>query len=195
MALKLFKISVTTSALVGDRAFVNNPKKFSQSFISHDGEVFLTKPSSSCLIQSSYSSIWWPCPRSCLLILSLHKYSLGPLQRLPRLPILECGEPSYWHGKPVPVTQSLLDMMGPVKTPNSEFIEKEPADLIKGIEIQHLYKVYHRGRTKHIAVKCLTMNMYRGQIAVLGHSGAGKTTTCFMLTGLNLYLLTWNSGR
>nr|XP_054310811.1 ATP-binding cassette sub-family A member 17-like [Pongo pygmaeus] len=67
--------------------------------------------------------------------------------------------PSYWHGKPVPVTQSLLDMRVPVKTPNSKFIEKEPTDLIKGIEIQHLYKVYHRGRTKHIAVKCLTMNM------------------------------------
>ncbi|XP_032123979.1 ATP-binding cassette sub-family A member 17-like [Sapajus apella] len=93
--------------------------------------------------------------------------------------------PSYWHGKPVLVTQSLLDMRGPVKAPNSEFIQEEPTDLIKGIEIQHLYKVYHRGGTKHIAVNCLTMNMYRGQITVLlGHNGAGKTTTCFMLTGL-----------
>ncbi|XP_074237865.1 ATP-binding cassette sub-family A member 17-like isoform X2 [Saimiri boliviensis] len=49
--------------------------------------------------------------------------------------------PSYWHGKPVFVTQSLLDMRGPVKAPNSEFIQEEPTDLIKGIEIQHLYKV------------------------------------------------------
>ncbi|XP_012502961.1 PREDICTED: ATP-binding cassette sub-family A member 3-like [Propithecus coquereli] len=93
--------------------------------------------------------------------------------------------PSYWHGKPVPFTQSLLDMRGPVKAPKSEFIQEEPTDLIKGIEIQHLRKVFPRGSTAHVAVKDLTMNLYRGQITVLlGHNGAGKTSTCFMLTGL-----------
>ncbi|XP_023369627.1 ATP-binding cassette sub-family A member 17-like [Otolemur garnettii] len=93
--------------------------------------------------------------------------------------------PSYWHGKPIPATRSLLNMRDPVKALKSEFIQKEPTDLIKGIEIQDLYKVFHRGRTKHIAVKGLTMNLYRGQITVLlGHNGAGKTSTCFMLIGL-----------
>ncbi|KAM4813631.1 LOW QUALITY PROTEIN: ATP-binding cassette sub-family A member 17-like [Urocitellus parryii] len=39
-------------------------------------------------------------------------------------------------------------------------------------------------RNAHIAVKDLSMNLYRGQITVLlGHNGAGKTTTCSMLTG------------
>nr|XP_010337353.1 ATP-binding cassette sub-family A member 17-like [Saimiri boliviensis boliviensis] len=56
--------------------------------------------------------------------------------------------PSYWHGKPVFVTQSLLDMRGPVKAPNSEFIQEEPTDLIKGIEIQHLYKLKGLSRQK-----------------------------------------------
>ncbi|XP_047390364.1 ATP-binding cassette sub-family A member 17-like isoform X3 [Sciurus carolinensis] len=93
--------------------------------------------------------------------------------------------PSYWHGKPIPGTHALLDMGDPNEAPKTEFMQEEPTDLIRGIEIQHLYKVFHRGRNAHIAVKDLSMNLYRGQITVLlGHNGAGKTTTCSMLTGL-----------
>ncbi|XP_073915574.1 ATP-binding cassette sub-family A member 17-like [Castor canadensis] len=93
--------------------------------------------------------------------------------------------PSYWFKKPVPVTQALLDMEDTEKTLKSKFIQEEPTDLIRGIEIQHLYKVFYRGRSKLIAVRDLSMNMYRGQITVfLGHNGAGKTTICSMLTGL-----------
>ncbi|KAJ8786558.1 hypothetical protein J1605_006047 [Eschrichtius robustus] len=45
--------------------------------------------------------------------------------------------------------------------------------------------VFYKGRDEHMAVKDLTMNLYQGQITVLlGHKGAGKTTTCGMLTGL-----------
>ncbi|KAB0401440.1 hypothetical protein E2I00_009224 [Balaenoptera physalus] len=45
--------------------------------------------------------------------------------------------------------------------------------------------VFYKGRDEHMAVKDLTMNLYQGQITVLlGHKGAGKTTTCVMLTGL-----------
>nr|XP_012599260.1 ATP-binding cassette sub-family A member 17-like isoform X4 [Microcebus murinus] len=100
--------------------------------------------------------------------------------------------PSYWHGKPIPATQSWLDMRDPVKALKSELFQEEPTDLIKGIEIQHLRKVFHRGKATHIAVKDLTMNLYRGQITVLlGHNGSGKTSTCFMLTGL----ITPSSGR
>ncbi|MBZ3879692.1 ATP-binding cassette sub-family A member 3, partial [Sciurus carolinensis] len=92
--------------------------------------------------------------------------------------------PSYWHGKPIPGTHALLDMGDPNEAPKTEFMQEEPTDLIRGIEIQHLYKVFHRGRNAHIAVKDLSMNLYRGQITVLlGHNGAGKTTTCSMLTG------------
>lgn len=45
-------------------------------------------------------------------------------------------------------------------------------------------QVYQTGKSKHVAVKGLTMNLYQGQITVLlGHNGAGKTTMCCMLTG------------
>ncbi|XP_077618904.1 ATP-binding cassette sub-family A member 17-like [Crocuta crocuta] len=93
--------------------------------------------------------------------------------------------PSYWHGQPVPLTRPALDMGDQDRSPNSKFIQEEPTNLKKGIEIQHLYKVYHTGKNTHVAVKDLTMNLYQGQITVLlGHNGAGKTTTCFVLTGL-----------
>ncbi|KAM5131749.1 LOW QUALITY PROTEIN: ATP-binding cassette sub-family A member 17-like [Callospermophilus lateralis] len=93
--------------------------------------------------------------------------------------------PSYWHGKPIPVTHALLDMGNPNEAPKKEFMQEEPTDLIRGIEIQHLYKVFYRRGNAHIAVKDLSMNLYRGQITVLlGHNGAGKTTICSMLTGL-----------
>lgn len=46
-------------------------------------------------------------------------------------------------------------------------------------------QVFYKGRDKHMAVKGLTMNLYQGQITVLlGHNGAGKTTVCCMLTGI-----------
>ncbi len=38
--------------------------------------------------------------------------------------------------------------------------------------------------SRKVAVKNLSLNMYKGQItALLGHNGAGKTTTMSMLTG------------
>ncbi|KAM9208982.1 ATP-binding cassette sub-family A member 17-like [Dugong dugon] len=93
--------------------------------------------------------------------------------------------PSYWQGKPIPLTHSMLQTDDSEDALKSKFIQEEPVGLIKGIEIQHLYKVFHKGRSKNTAVKDLTMNLYRGQITVLlGQNGAGKTTTCCMLAGL-----------
>uniref|UniRef100_F6XIP8 ATP binding cassette subfamily A member 17 n=1 Tax=Equus caballus TaxID=9796 RepID=F6XIP8_HORSE len=93
--------------------------------------------------------------------------------------------PSYWRGESKPLTRSVLDVGNPEKAPKNKFIQEEPTNLMKGIEIQHLHKVFHKGRNEHIAVKDLTMNLYQGQITVLlGHNGAGKTTTCSILTGL-----------
>ncbi|KAM7333088.1 hypothetical protein ACRRTK_006408 [Alexandromys fortis] len=87
--------------------------------------------------------------------------------------------------RPVPVTLPLLDMGEPEKPSRREFMQDEPTEQIKSVEILHLYKVFYRGRSKRVAVKDLSLNLFKGQITVLlGHNGAGKTTVCSILTGL-----------
>lgn len=59
------------------------------------------------------------------------------------------------------------------------FFEAEPADLVKGVCIQDLVKVF--GSSSRPAVDGLTLNFYESQItAFLGHNGAGKTTTLYV---------------
>lgn len=67
-------------------------------------------------------------------------------------------------------------------TPNQEeFFESEPDNLKAGIKVQNLRKVFD----KKVAVKSLSLNMFENQITVLlGHNGAGKSTTMSMLTGM-----------
>ncbi|XP_048350984.1 phospholipid-transporting ATPase ABCA3 [Sphaerodactylus townsendi] len=94
--------------------------------------------------------------------------------------------PSYWCGG----SQTILgkekeEEEDPEKALKSQFIEEEPSDLVSGIKIKHLFKVFKVGNKTREAVQDLTLNMYEGQITVLlGHNGAGKTTTLSMLTGL-----------
>uniref|UniRef100_A0A8C7EXA6 ABC transporter domain-containing protein n=1 Tax=Neovison vison TaxID=452646 RepID=A0A8C7EXA6_NEOVI len=100
----------------------------------------------------------------------------------------EYGVPKPWYffvmvsTGSVPLTRSVLDIGDLSRPAESKFFQEEPTSLMKGIEIQHLYKV---SADSHRAVKDLTLNLYQGQITVLlGHSGAGKTTLCCMLAGL-----------
>ncbi|XP_035474924.1 retinal-specific phospholipid-transporting ATPase ABCA4 isoform X1 [Scophthalmus maximus] len=63
------------------------------------------------------------------------------------------------------------------------FFEAEPADLVKGVCIQDLVKVF--GSSPVPAVDGLSISFYESQItAFLGHNGAGKTTTMSILTGM-----------
>ncbi|XP_068603937.1 retinal-specific phospholipid-transporting ATPase ABCA4-like [Brachionichthys hirsutus] len=63
------------------------------------------------------------------------------------------------------------------------FFEAEPFDLVKGVSVQHLVKVFSGGSRP--AVDGLTISFYESQItALLGHNGAGKTTTMSILTGM-----------
>ncbi|KAB0796441.1 hypothetical protein PPYR_10502 [Photinus pyralis] len=84
---------------------------------------------------------------------------------------------SFWCG---PRATKVEDFR---KTPlESSFYEKEPTHLRVGIKIERLRKEY---KQKRVAVRDLSLNMYRDQITVLlGHNGAGKTTTMSMLTGM-----------
>lgn len=59
------------------------------------------------------------------------------------------------------------------------FFEAEPVDLVKGVCIQNLVKVF-AGSSKP-AVDGLSLSFYENQItAFLGHNGAGKTTTMYV---------------
>lgn len=61
-------------------------------------------------------------------------------------------------------------------------IEETSGNMISGITLKNLRKVYQDGKT---AVVGLSLQMYQDQITVLlGHNGAGKSTVMSMLTGL-----------
>uniref|UniRef100_A0A8B9GRH0 P-type phospholipid transporter n=1 Tax=Astyanax mexicanus TaxID=7994 RepID=A0A8B9GRH0_ASTMX len=66
---------------------------------------------------------------------------------------------------------------------NTDRIEAEPSDLILGVAIHNLVKIYKKGAK--LAVNHLSVKFFEGQItSFLGHNGAGKTTTLSILTGL-----------
>lgn len=66
------------------------------------------------------------------------------------------------------------------------FFEAEPADLVKGVCIQDLVKVF--GNSSRLAVDGLSINFYESQItAFLGHNGAGKTTTMYVMQMLYIH--------
>uniref|UniRef100_A0A3P8SHL2 P-type phospholipid transporter n=1 Tax=Amphiprion percula TaxID=161767 RepID=A0A3P8SHL2_AMPPE len=78
--------------------------------------------------------------------------------------------PCYWLNSVAPVSEQ-------------PFFEAEPADLMKGVCIQDLVKVF--GSCAKPAVDGLSINFYESQItAFLGQNGAGKTTTMSILTGM-----------
>lgn len=67
------------------------------------------------------------------------------------------------------------DLLWPTE---QSFFEEEPADLVKGVCIQNLVKVF--SGSSNPAVDGLSINFYESQItAFLGHNGAGKTTTMY----------------
>ncbi|XP_012587144.1 PREDICTED: ATP-binding cassette sub-family A member 3 [Condylura cristata] len=93
--------------------------------------------------------------------------------------------PSYWCGAPGTLQGREGVDVDPEKVLRSEYFEAEPEDLVAGIKIKHLSKVYGAGSKRTVAVGDLSLSLYEGQITVLlGHNGAGKTTTLSMLTGL-----------
>lgn len=93
--------------------------------------------------------------------------------------------PSYWCGHPRTVLGKEDEDHDPEKALKTEYFEAEPENLVAGIKIKHISKVFKVGNKGKAAVRDLNLNLYEGQITVLlGHNGAGKTTTLSMLTGL-----------
>ncbi|XP_072455492.1 phospholipid-transporting ATPase ABCA3 [Notamacropus eugenii] len=93
--------------------------------------------------------------------------------------------PSYWCGNQRSMMGKEEEEDDPEKVLKTEYIEAEPEDLVAGIKIKHLSKMFMVRNKRKEAIRDLTLNMYEGQITVLlGHNGAGKTTTLSILTGL-----------
>uniref|UniRef100_A0A673C7T2 Zgc:172302 n=1 Tax=Sphaeramia orbicularis TaxID=375764 RepID=A0A673C7T2_9TELE len=82
---------------------------------------------------------------------------------------------NYWAGLPLEVGMPIP----PAPTEQDE----EPTNLVLGVSIRNLVKIYKKGAK--LAVNHLNLKFYEGQItSFLGHNGAGKTTTISVLTGL-----------
>lgn len=87
----------------------------------------------------------------------------------------------YWLGddeytkKPYPHNYHLI------RAANEHF-EPEPLNCVAGVTVKNLQKIFNNGK---VACKNVTFNMFYDQITVLlGHNGAGKSTTIKMLTGM-----------
>uniref|UniRef100_A0A3B4GMZ5 P-type phospholipid transporter n=1 Tax=Pundamilia nyererei TaxID=303518 RepID=A0A3B4GMZ5_9CICH len=82
---------------------------------------------------------------------------------------------NYWGGVPLEAGMPIP----PAPTEQNE----EPSNMILGVSIRNLVKIYKKGGK--LAVNHLNLKFYEGQItSFLGHNGAGKTTTISVLTGL-----------
>lgn len=87
----------------------------------------------------------------------------------------------FWCGS-ARVAQSTTSNSAKRTVCNADAMEEEPIGLNAGIQIRGLTKKYIKNR---VAVNNIDLNMYENQItALLGHNGAGKSTTMSMLTGL-----------
>uniref|UniRef100_A0A8C6UGH4 Zgc:172302 n=1 Tax=Neogobius melanostomus TaxID=47308 RepID=A0A8C6UGH4_9GOBI len=85
---------------------------------------------------------------------------------------------NFWSGLSLEVGMSI-----PPAPTEQDHIEPEPNNLVLGVSIRDLVKIYKKGGK--VAVNHLNLKFYEGQItAFLGHNGAGKTTTISVLTGL-----------
>ncbi|GLV40132.1 ATP binding cassette subfamily A member 3 [Carabus blaptoides fortunei] len=83
---------------------------------------------------------------------------------------------SYWCTNKVDSTDPSLEQLQ-----SSDEVEAVPTDLIPGVQIRNLHKVFNGKR----AVNGLNLDIYTNQITVLlGHNGAGKTTTMNIITGM-----------
>ena len=108
----------------------------------------------------------------------------------------------FWMGEPAPqpeeqqASSSILSRLSSVilgdttdyndsAAESDGSVEPPPRGLTSCIEIRRLRKSFPTPAGTKVAVSCLNLDIYEGQIfALLGHNGAGKTTTIHMLTGM-----------
>uniref|UniRef100_A0A5S6QAW5 ABC transporter domain-containing protein n=1 Tax=Trichuris muris TaxID=70415 RepID=A0A5S6QAW5_TRIMR len=81
-------------------------------------------------------------------------------------------------------TGRVLDGL-PLPAENGQHFEQISHPVRITVSLSHVYKVFEDGQKKNVALHDLSLDLYYGQItALLGHNGAGKSTTMSILTGL-----------
>uniref|UniRef100_A0A1I7TY24 ABC transporter domain-containing protein n=1 Tax=Caenorhabditis tropicalis TaxID=1561998 RepID=A0A1I7TY24_9PELO len=106
-------------------------------------------------------------------------------------------QPSYWFPCSVSGTVDITEQSKKVKHPEHVKLEDEPTHLTPSINLANISKTYGTSVFKKLfdckfgksgekkAVSNMNLKMYPGQCTVLlGHNGAGKSTTFSMLTGV-----------
>ncbi|CAF1531317.1 unnamed protein product, partial [Rotaria sordida] len=98
---------------------------------------------------------------------------------------------SYWRGYTKSKVQQVNEVINEsyrTGSTSSNAFESTPTDKELGVQLINVSKTYSflfKSRPSVHAVSNLSMNIYNGQLtALLGHNGAGKSTTISMITGL-----------
>ncbi|XP_006872052.1 PREDICTED: ATP-binding cassette sub-family A member 3-like [Chrysochloris asiatica] len=94
------------------------------------------------------------------------------------------GKCSYWNENAKSTLTRRKKHLG-IEKHYAELFEPEPENLVAGIQIKNLSKIFMAENTFKEAVRGLSLNLYEGHItAILGQNGAGKTTLLSVLSGL-----------
>ncbi|CAF3441243.1 unnamed protein product [Rotaria sp. Silwood1] len=125
------------------------------------------------------------------LLLALYIENIWPGQYGIPKGILYPFKLSYWRGSAkarVDQTNEAINGTNRRDSTSSAAFEHEPNDKELGVRLINVSKTYSflfKSRPSVHAVSNLSMNIYSGQLtALLGHNGAGKSTTISMITGL-----------
>ena len=95
-------------------------------------------------------------------------------------------QPSYWAPSLMKSNKIDNQTIMSKKHSNESYFEPDPSEGVAGMDVKNLHKVFKSltGSTVQ-AVDSVSFKAYEGQItALLGHNGAGKSTTMNVLTGM-----------
>ncbi|CAF0946948.1 unnamed protein product [Brachionus calyciflorus] len=91
--------------------------------------------------------------------------------------------PNYWLSK-IKYKRMVETYSKNIQVSNN-FFEKDPNNLKLTVNLQNISKEFRNGLKKKKAVNNLSIKFFENQIiSLLGHNGAGKTTSIFMLCGI-----------
>ncbi|KAK2507520.1 hypothetical protein MC885_018499 [Smutsia gigantea] len=102
---------------------------------------------------------------------------------LPKAEVLACGSSESWRTVSSASEETLLPERHSKANISDSFFERELPGLVPGVCVKNLVKIFEP--YSRPAVDRLNITFYESQItALLGHNGAGKSTTLSILTGL-----------